>query len=663
MKMKKLKKLVAGILSAAMVMSTMAVTAFAAGPDTIDTNEKGNLTIHKYTEGNVPGSEGTGTTADAANLPDGAQPLAGAGFTIYKVADVNDLKEYYSTNPEDLPSVDAYVENNKIKEGVAKWTSQQKITGADGLATFSNLELGLYVVIETKTPDLVTNPMDPFILSVPMTTVDGDSWLYDIHVYPKNGTTTGEISLEKIGEDGAKLAGVSFKLEKKTGENTWTEIIKKSGPAGDNTGDPLNLVTGDNGKITVSGLSQGTYRFTEVSLGDAPENGGYILDKNSTYVFTVEDDGTITIPGGTGTEIDVQNEKPDMTKQVEERTDRDDDGQKWEQEADYNVGDTIPYKITVDVPANITYLKTFELTDTPTNLTDNVESIEIKCENNPISEEAYEAVKEGTDGFKITFYPGKMADYANKELVITYTALLKDTADTSTVGNPNTASLKYSNEINVGSTPGNPTGDPGEAEIKDNAVVYTFKLNVHKTGENSTPLEGVKFDLYKEVAEGTSGAEVGNSDNGLDTNKYWLKIATDLTTDRSGNISKSGLANGTYYLVETDTNSGYNLLDKPLEVVLDIQYVTSMTENWTWNKVGDVWTLVKHEITSSRTTFDGKTNAEEVYSENVINVINKKGFTLPVTGGMGTLLASFAGILLMAGGAFVFLSSRKGKNA
>ena len=53
MKIKKLKKVLAGMLSAAMVMSTMAVTAFAAGPDTIDTGRKGSLTIHKYTEGSV----------------------------------------------------------------------------------------------------------------------------------------------------------------------------------------------------------------------------------------------------------------------------------------------------------------------------------------------------------------------------------------------------------------------------------------------------------------------------------------------------------------------------------------------------------------------------------------------------------------------------------
>lgn len=659
MKIKKLKKVIAGMLSAAMVMSTMAVTAFAAGPDTIDTSRKGSLTIHKYTEGTEEGSKGTGTTADEANLPEGAEPLADAGFTIYKVADVDELTNYYSTNPTDLPNVSDYVDNGAIK---AQYESdkigEEKITGSDGIVKFENLELGFYVVVETTTPDLVTDPMAPFIVSVPMTTVDGDSWLYDIHVYPKNGTTTGAVTLEKKGEGDTSLAGVTFKLEKKTDENIWTEITKAAGAAGDNTGAALKLVTDDNGRIEVSGLSQGTYRFTEVSLGDSNANGGYILDKNKTYEFTVGADGNITVSGASGTTITVKNEKPDMEKKVQDRT-----SQEWQHDSDYNVGDTIPYRITVDVPANITELKEFVLTDTPTNLTDNVNSIKIKCDETEINKEAYKAEQDGTDGFKITFNTANMGNYADKELVITYNAVLKATAVTTTAGNPNTATLKYSNEILPGTIPGNPSGEPGSAEIKDNAVVYTFKINVKKTDGSNNPLKDVMFDLYKEVEQDTPNAALGTSDNGLDKAKYWLKVAENLTTSDSGEVSVSGLANGTYYLVETKTNEGYNLLKAPVEVTLNIGYVTSMSESWQWKKVNEVWTLVKHEITASSTTFNSKTDAETVYNDNVTTIVNKKGFQLPTTGGAGTLLASLIGILLMGGGAFVFISSRKKKKA
>ena len=659
MKIKKLKKVIAGMLSAAMVMSTMAVTAFAAGPDTIDTSRKGSLTIHKYTEGTEEGSKGTGTTADEANLPEGAEPLAGAGFTIYKVADVDDLTQYYSTNPADLPNVSDYVENGAIKSQYESGKiGNEVITKSDGIAKFEDLALGFYVVVETTTPDLVTDPMDPFIVSVPMTTADGDSWLYDVHVYPKNGTTTGEVTLEKKGEDNTSLAGVTFKLEKKNDDGTWSEITKAAGAAGDNTGAALNLVTDNNGKIKVSGLSQGTYRFTEVSLGDSEANGGYILDKNKSYEFTVGHDGNITVSGASGTTITVNNEKPDMEKKVQDR-----ETSEWVNESDYNVGDTIQYKITVNVPANITELKEFVLTDTPTNLTDDVGSIKIQCNGTDIDGNAYSAVKEGEDGFKITFNTANMGAYADKDLVITYNAVLKDSAVTTTDGNPNTATLKYSNEILPGTTPGNPSGEPGSAEIKDNAVVYTFKLSVLKTDGANKPLQGVKFDLYKEVSEGTEGAERGNSDNGLDQDKFWKKIAADLTTGSDGKISKGGLANGTYYLVETKTNEGYNLLKAPVKVDLSIEYKTSFTEVKAWEKIDGVWTLVKHEINVDNTTFTGNDKETPLDGNLTTTVINKKGFQLPTTGGAGTLLASLIGILLMGGGAFVFISSRKRKSA
>lgn len=657
MKIKKLKKVIAGMLSAAMVMSMMAVTAFAAGPDTIDTSKKGSLTIHKYTEGTEEGSKGTGASTDS--VPNGAEPLAGAGFTIYKVADVDDLTQYYSTNPTDLPNVSDYVENGAIKSQYESGKiGNEVITKSDGIAKFEDLALGFYVVVETTTPDLVTDPMDPFIVSVPMTTVDGDSWLYDVHVYPKNGTTTGEVTLEKKGEDNTSLAGVTFKLEKKNDDGTWSEITKAAGAAGDNTGAALNLVTDNNGKIKVSGLSQGTYRFTEVSLGDSEANGGYILDKNKSYEFTVGHDGNITVSGASGTTITVNNEKPDMEKEVQDR-----ETSEWVNESDYNVGDIIPYKITVNVPANITELKEFVLTDTPTNLTDDVDSIKIQCNGTDIDGNAYSAVREGEDGFKITFNTANMDKYADKDLVITYNAVLKDSALTTTDGNPNTATLKYSNEILPGTTPGNPSGEPDSAEIKDNAVVYTFKLSVLKTDGAKKPLQGVKFDLYKEVAEGTEGAERGNSDNGLDQDKFWKKIAADLTTGSDGKISKGGLANGTYYLVETKTNDGYNLLKAPVKVDLSIEYKTSFTEVKAWEKIDGVWTLVKHEINVDNTTFTGNDKETPLDGNLTTTVINKKGFQLPTTGGAGTLLASLIGILLMGGGAFVFISSRKRKNA
>ena len=659
--MGKFRKMLAGVLSAAMVLSTMTVTALAeetaSTPTktvaTIDTSLKGSITIHKYEYNGTHDTKGTGETSDADKVPSDAKALEGAGFTIYKVADVNDLTTYYSANPTDLPSVNTYVENGKIKSVYS--TSQvggEVKTNAEGIAEFKTLDLGFYVVVETTTPDKVTTPVDPFIVSVPMTTKDGDNWLYDVHVYPKNKTTYGGVTLEKTGKNGTKLEGVTFVLQKQNG-SSWVNVTKN-----EKTGVDLTLKTNDNGKITVDGLSQGTYRFIETDRGT---NNGYIMDGDTVYMFTVGSDGSITYDNKTENNITitVKNEKPDMTKQVKER-----DKESWKQDADYNVGDMVPYKITIDVPSNITKLKEFTLTDTPNNLEDDINSVEVKYEDVTLEKDANYTIAKDNDGgkgFKIAFVTSTMEAYAGKKIVVTYNAKLLDSAVTTTAGNPNTAKLEYSNKIlpdtDDGSNPNKP-GEPGKDAIKDTATVYTFKLQINKKA-NSTEgknLAGVKFDLYKEVAEGTTGAASTEDVKaaGLDTNKTWMKIAADLTTDENGTVEKSGLANGTYYLVETKTKEGYNLLKAPVEVILNIAYTTTTKDEYVIDTEGGK-TLVKHEITKTEFN-EGTATSNGTHTE---IIINKKGFTLPTTGGMGTVLFSIAGFALMAGAAFVLLKGRR----
>lgn len=623
--MGKFKKMLAGMLSAAMVMSTMTVSAFAAQtttPSTIDTTKQGSITIHKYEYNGDGGTTGNGSENEKA--PDGATPLKDAGFTIYKVANEKDLENYYSTNPTALPSVGDYTEDGKIKTEYAdKQVGDEITTGTDGIAKFEHLDLGFYVVVETKTPDKVTTAINPFLVSVPMTTTDGDNWLYDVHVYPKNKTTYGGVTLEKQGntkED--KLAGVTFVLQKKTAD-TWTDVTTS-----ERDGKALILVTDKNGQIRVDGLSQGTYRFIETDRGN---NDGYIMDGVTPYEFIVGADGKTTYKGKKENTITVKNEKPDLTKEVKDRTKGD-----WKQESDYNVGDMVPYKITVKVPSNITKLKYFTVTDTPTNLKDDVNTVEVKDGDAPVAVEAYTKAEVG-NGFTVTFDPTKMTSYAGKKLVITYSAELLSTAKTTIEGNSNTAKLEYSNKILPD------TENPGKDTIKDKAIVYTFKLNIIKKANSAggKALGGVKFDLYKVVPEGTEGAATPKEVQaaGLDASKTWLKVAPDLTTNDKGEVSRSGLANGTYYLVETKTVEGYNLLKAPVEVKLNVKYVTTING-------GDT----KTEFTE---------NGEPSNGTHTETIINKKGFQLPTTGGMGTLLFSVIGVIVMIAAAFILLKGRK----
>ena len=654
--MKKFKKLLAGLLTGAMLLGSMSVSAFAADAATktpvIDESEKGSITIHKYEYNGTGGVTGTGETTDESKVPAEAKqkPLQGAGFTIYKVADVNDLKTYYSKNPTDLPLVSDYVANDKIIDSKIKdgFTPQQQITNENGETTFSNLDLGFYVVIETKTPDKVTTPAKPFLVSIPMTVKSGDNWLYDVNVYPKNKITYAGVTLEKKGKGDTLLQGVKFVLQKQNG-TSWTNVT-----INENTNAALDLTTNANGQIIVDGLSQGTYRFIEIDRGT---NDGYIMDGATTYNFVVGADGKVTYgsnPAAANITITVKNEKPDMTKQVQKK-----DGTAWGQDADYSVGDLVPYQIKVSVPENIAKLKKFALTDTPTNLRDDVNSVKVTDATGNTTIPAT-ATPDG-NGFTIDFTSVDLTAYAGEDIIVTYNAELLNTATTTTAGNPNTATLEYSNkilpDIDDGSNPNKPNENPSTDKITDTATVYSFTIQVLKTADSAegTALKDVTFEVYKDVARDTKNAITGTAatNKGLASDKFWLKIG-DLKTDDNGMAEQKGLSNGTYYLVETKTNKDYNLLKAPVEVTLNITYTTT-TKNEYYTDVAGVKTLVKHEVTSQEFK-----NGENTFTGTLTqNVINKKGFTLPLTGGMGTVLFSVIGLALVLAGVVVITASRK----
>lgn len=655
--MKKFKKLLAGLLTGAMLLGSMSVSAFAADKTpVIDTTKTGSITIHKYTEGTATGTAASGKE-DASQVPAGAVPIKDVGFTIYKVQDAAKLANYYSTNPESLPAVSEYCtgsgKNVQLKAGVADNKVGDEVkTDVNGVAEFKNLALGLYLVVETTSPAIVTGPCDPFLISVPMTT-DGDDWLYNVHVYPKNSTAVGGLSLVKTGKAGAALKGVTFVLQKKNGDS-WTDITKKSTALGDNTGTVLNLVTNEAGKISVEDLSSGTYRFIETSVG--ADNKGYIMDGAATYEFKVEgNDVTYAEKTGTNITIPVTNDKPDMTKEVK-------NGSEWKHDADYSVGDKVPYRITVSVPANIAKLKKFALTDTPTNLKDDVTSVKVTDKTGKTTIPATATATADGNGFIIDFAPADLTTYAGQNIIVTYNAELLSTAVTTTAGNPNTATLEYSNKIlpdtDDEANPNKP-GEPKTDKITDTAVVYTFQIQIEKKAEKAdgTPLADVEFDLYKAVDAGTAGVATADEVKkaGLDSSKAWKKInETSLKTNTEGKVSQSGLKNGEYYLVETKTNKTYNLLKAPVKVTLNIAYTTTTKAEYNIDETGKT-TLVKHEV--EKTEFKNAGVASDGIQ--IQTVINKKGFTLPLTGGMGTVLFSVIGLALVLAGVVVITASRK----
>lgn len=761
--MKKAKRFLTGLLSAALALSLCAMPAMAASDgetttpppaNPVWTQDTGSITIHKYEwNGTTVGAPATGRE-DEDQLPsekDGENtktpnPLAGAEFTIYQVHDADWLSKYYSgaaTEQEEAEYKNAfdatkyYTDNNNGTYTVNYTAYATKKTDADGkvqfgkaTATEAGIPLGLYLVIETKTPDQVTTPCQPFLVSVPMTVKENGEassyvpteWLYDVHVYPKNKTDYGEITLIKKGQVGndeanMSLSGVTFKLYKFVGTKgtdgkispftttnctddlndttmMWKQIKKSSTAAGDNTGTEFGadglLTTSNVGEITVSGLSAGYYCFVEQGVGN---NKAFITDQTPHYFevkgetsqeITVANDGTVKekadSTAAANLKLTVTDPRPDVEKKVKGRVKTNESDDDYVKATDYSVGDEIPYKITVKVPQallNATVADAanfvFEVKDTPEHLEDkDVKAISITgaevTTGVKITPDAEYNVK-GGKGFTASFTQAALKELvgAGDTFTITYTATLLKGADMTIDGNKNTINLKYSNKIDADGKI-----NPGTSEIEDGAVVYTFSIHVKKLGENANgePLPNVKFNVYKEVAAGTVGAVKGSTIGitGEDADKDFVKVVIDdtknddtkydLVTNNNGEAKVDGLANGTYYLVETATVNGYNLLSGPVKVTIQVSYSKSWKAKDDY--VGDK--LVHHEETLHEEYFGGtKTTPGNGYI--LTTIINRKGFNLPTTGGFGTLLFSGIGVLLVVAGVGVLLSLKKKNRA
>ena len=669
--MKRMKKLLTGLLTLAMTLSMMTMTAFAAdGSGTtattkmptidFDASKKGSIMIHKYEYNGTENIKGTGEANQNVPTDDEAKPLAGVTFKITKIAE---LDTYYGEDAKAFPTVETAKTMSAIDTPVVKNTD------ANGEAKFDDLSLGLYLVQETDAPAQITGRVGDFLVSVPMTNAAGDDWLYDVHVYPKNKSTYGGVTLQKKGQIGSKtateLAGAQFKLEVKKTDGTWVLVTKNNKDAA--VGDNGILTTGTDGKITVTDLAPGDYRFVEVKV---PKDTGYIADLKTPYEFTVaatkgeKEDGTeyqagsILINGKyvdtTSTPIEVINYKPAVEKEVQNKA-----GAWKKASADYSVGDTIPYRVTVDVPANIADLKTFTLTDTPTNQEYQTGTLKIYSDSNFTTETLvgkYTVTPE-SNGWKITFDPKELSSVAGQTIYIAFKMTLEEGAIVGSTGNTNEIYLDYSNKI----SPDSETPDPGTPdttdEIKNETTVYTFGIAVEKVdAADNTKLNGVTFDLYKKLSDDAVGGNVSEDPvKGL-TGKF-EKVKTNLTTGSNGTdgaISVPGLANGTYYLVETKTNADYNLLKAPVMVEINATYTEQKT------------TVTKTDATGKTTT---KTTVEKTLSNtgSSVNgvyttvVKNSKGFTLPTTGGIGTFVFTFAGIAMMAAAVILLITSKKKK--
>lgn len=218
MKIKKNFKSILGVVLCLMLsLGTVTTSAITSNEGTVlpDPSKKGSITIHKYAMDQLPnpGTPASGLE-DENQVPEGAEPLEGVTFTIERVVEDKDGTLIF----------------DNIKYSIDKLFEAQEITtGNDGatkgIAKISELEQGVYLVTEKENAGVLEKG-EPFIVSIPMAhPTNQNSWLYDIHVYPKN-VVAGAPNIDKdVTLEGNKHETSNI------GENvTW--IIKPSIPEG-----------------------------------------------------------------------------------------------------------------------------------------------------------------------------------------------------------------------------------------------------------------------------------------------------------------------------------------------------------------------------------------------------------------------------------------------
>lgn len=679
--MKKFKKMLAGLLGAAMVLTSFGTPAWADGAarpnlPTIDTTQKGTLTINKY----------EGTDENTSN----DKPLAGVEFTIWKVADIEQdtspssnvgfkfvpVSTLTSLTAEDFKSdktdADKYTKeiydkvlaklnkNKKVEDGTLdgaiKATTKIDDTTGKASAKFTDLDLGLYLVQETKAPSQIVNKTANFLVSVPMTNEAGKAWNYDVVAEPKNAAVYAGINLIKEGTtikaDGTletvNLAGVTFVLQSRpTGSYdsvTWTNVG--------------SYTTESDGTINVNDLAPNDYRFIETGLG---ENNGYILN-GKPYEFTVQNDGKIKVGSKEPTDIatiTADNEKPDLKKEVK-------NGNTYENAADASIGDMVEWKVSASVPSNVDQLEKYSITDKMSSALTWVEAeaalnITYKSNVTPVNAETtdYTLIKptDNQEGGSWTIEfteAGKTKLKTNNisSIEVTFKTKLNEKANIGSAGNLNDAQLDYSNAIYPLVDPTNPNDGkkPGEDHIKDQAKVYSFAIDMTKVDGNNTAtkLECVHFDLYKYSGTVTEPTESDLKGSGKKIN------TTDLVTDINGKITVKGLENGNYYLVETKAAAGgYNLLKAPVKVVIAQEYSVEKKTTVTKDAEGNVTSTT---TVVNKTFTGGDENNAGTYS---VTIENRKGFTLPKTGDIGTAMFLIIGIGGMLAAVYIMLRGRK----
>ena len=457
---------------------------------------------------------------------------------------------------------------------------------------------------------------------------------YQGHTYEVYQIFTGDfdgkvLSNVKYGENGTKTKGIEVtadELNQLTDVNTADKtdqekltVIKKFANL---TGTPVATLT----KAKTSYTAVPGYYLIKDKDGSVSDN-----DANTLYITKVVGDVTIS----------PKSDVPSFEKKVKDTNDTTGDTSGWQDSADYDVNDKVPFQLKATLPKNYTDYKTYYLAFHDVEekgLSFNTDSVKVAVDGKAVDATNYTVKATGlTDGctFEVVFTDLKTAVAAAKagsEITVNYTSTLTEQAVRGNQGNVNQARLQFSNNPNT--EQGGESTPTGETPW-DNVIVFTYKVVVNKLNENKKALKGAAFKLEKKLNSGTT------------------TLVKEFTAGEDTSFTFSGLDDGDYILTETTTPAGYNTI-KPITftVTADHKITWGDTDNRT-----DILTSLSGTAASGEISF----TADETNSFLTTNVVNVKGSNLPSTGGMGTVLLYVAGIavFVLAGATLVMALRRR----
>jgi len=442
-----------------------------------------------------------------------------------------------------------------------------------------------------------------------ITVKDGGAGTYEAYQIFTGDLSSDETTLSNIEWGNGITDAGKVALQEKYGVTSAAEVAEKLGSAGADA-------------KAAKEFAKAAGQYLQNATGLTGHEAGYYLVQNKTvgsneaytnYILEVLKNVTVT----------PKTSIPSVTKKVKETNDTTGIKTGWQDFADYDRWDDVPFQLTATLPENLDDYETyyFELLDKLSpGFTLNKDTIKIYLDNGETKTEVTKSFKFDNLDFKIDNLKVLDGITASSKIVVEYTAKLNDKAVHGSSGNPGNVELVYSNNPNntgVGAS----TGKTPESIVK----VYTYEAVFEEIDKNRESLKGAEFTLYKVVKDG-------------DTYK---KVEVDKqTVGETEKFSFTGRDAGEYILVETKTPDGYNTI-KPI----DFKIVTD------YNKKLDP---TKLEGESGDAHFESNLSEGSLTAE----IISRKGSLLPSTGGVGTtILYSIGTILVLL--SVVFLVTKK----